>query len=105
ALTRMLFAEVGAATSGGAAGGPDSAAAWELLCDLDQRSPQRIRAIYRHPHARGWALRTLTSAPGDDRARDLMQLSAFTASAAVLASADADLTLPVEDGRLYLPTL
>ncbi|MBR7833237.1 FxsB family radical SAM/SPASM domain protein [Actinospica durhamensis] len=104
-LTRTLFAQVGAMTAGGAAGGPGSAAAWELLCDLDQQSPESVRAIHRHPHARGWAVRMLDPAPGTDSTRDLMQLSAFAAAVAVRAEADADLALPVEGGRLYLPTL
>ena len=104
-LTRRLFAQVGVTTAGGAAGGPGSAAAWRLLCALDEQSPEEMRAIFRHPHARSWAVRMLDRAPGTDSARDLMQLSAFAAASAVRAKADADFTLPVEAGRLYLPTL
>lgn len=104
-LTRTLFAQVGATlTQDAASRQPIAAAGWELLCSLDERAPEAAREIYRHPHARAWAVRCLIR-PSNSLARDLMQLAVFAAACAVHAGQDADLTVPVDGGRLYLPTL
>lgn len=105
-FTRLLFAQVGAlATREATLREPIAVAGWELLCTLDEQAPEAVRALYRHPHARAWAVRCLAPPPGAGRVRDLMQLAAFAAAGAVHAGIPADLVVPVDGDRLYLPTL
>jgi uncharacterized protein len=105
-LTRLLFAQVGAlATREAERREPIAVAGWELLCALDEQAPDAVRALYRHPHARAWAVRCLAPPPDADRVRDLMHLAAFAAAGAVHAGIPADLVVPVDGDRLYLPTL
>ncbi|HEU5427465.1 MAG TPA: FxsB family cyclophane-forming radical SAM/SPASM peptide maturase [Actinocrinis sp.] len=105
-LTRTLFAEVGSVITRDAADRQTIAAAgWELLCALDERAPEALRTVCQHPQARAWAVRCLTHSSAASRARDLMQIAAFAAACAIRAGQDADLVVPVDGDRVYLPTL
>jgi len=90
-------------------------AAWSVLTTIDAQQPEALDAVLGHPYVRAWTVRCLDqlkTAPPAGRgngapglAADLGHLGALAATAAVLAKADAAVTVPVVDGAVHLPTL
>ncbi len=83
-------------------------AAWDVLAAVDAEHPEALDRVLDHPFVRFWAVRCYrpalhhrSSAPG----ADLGYLSALAASAAVRAGVAAELSVPVVDGVVLLPTL
>jgi uncharacterized protein len=97
--------------------GPVSAdlrGAWAVLTAIDTQQPETVDAVLAHPYVRGWAVRCLEQLrtrpaggpPGTSGlAADLGHLGAIAAVAAILAKADASVTVPVLDGAVHLPML
>ncbi len=98
ALDRALMARV-------AAGVTDSTgrAAWELLAELDERSPDAVRSVLSYPFVRVRARRSLTTArpTGSDTRSGL--LASVAVAAAVRAGVAASLDVPLRRGALCLP--
>jgi uncharacterized protein len=108
ATTRVLFAKAGELSSAcgdGKPGGPG--AAWELLCALGREAPDSVQKVLEHPFAREWAVRRLDSSSDCEQfcVTEHAHLASFALAAAVRAEAQAELTVPLRDGVLYLPTL
>ena len=90
-------------------------AAWSTLAAVDAEHPEALGRVLDHPFVRSWAVRcldrlqTLKSGRAVPRTRtleaDLGYLSALAATAAVRAGVTAELTVPVVDGVMPLPTL
>jgi uncharacterized protein len=79
--------------------------AWDLLAALDVTHPAAVARVLAHPYVRVWAVRH-AEPPRDDRAlRDLAHLGSLAAVAALYAGVDAELTLPVFDSSVRLPSL
>lgn len=87
-ITRALIASV-----------PRRQAAWDLLTRADERAPGAVDAVLAHPYVRAWAVACVRGQADPDR------LAAVAAAAAVRAGLDAELAVPVVDGRVPLPTL
>ncbi|MEH0827870.1 MULTISPECIES: FxsB family cyclophane-forming radical SAM/SPASM peptide maturase [unclassified Micromonospora] len=77
-----------------------AAAGWQVLVDLDLTAPDAVCAVLEHPFVRRWAQRCR-----DDATADLSYLACVAAAAAIRAGADVELTVPVRDGMISLPTL
>jgi uncharacterized protein len=94
-------------------------AAWTVLTVADGERPEGLGAVLGHPYVRVWAVRCLERLrPGADGpaitdgasggpglAADLSHLGAIAAVAAIRASVKADVTVPVVDAAIHLPTL
>jgi uncharacterized protein len=79
-------------------------AAWDVLTALDRTGAGGLDEVLAHPYVRAWAVRGL-SEQGVSQATGAAYLSAIAAAAAVRAGLSAELTVPVRDGYLHLPTL
>jgi uncharacterized protein len=77
--------------------------AWELLAELDERSPAAVRFVLSHPFVRVRARRSLTTArpSGPDTRAGL--LASVAVAAAVRAGVAASLDVPLWRGVLSLP--
>lgn len=94
-------------------------ATWEVLAAADRRQPEALDAVLGHPYVRVWAARCLerlrapeaaaTYQGGERRARglaaDLRHLGALAAATAIRAGQPAEVTVPVVDAAVHLPTL
>jgi uncharacterized protein len=101
------------------AAGAELRAAWAVLATVDAESPEALDAVLAHPYFRVWAVRCLEQmkssagrraaeirGSGQPRlAGDLGHLGAIAAVAAMRATVKADLTIPVVDAAVHLPTL
>ncbi|MGH3695997.1 MAG: FxsB family cyclophane-forming radical SAM/SPASM peptide maturase [Pseudonocardiaceae bacterium] len=98
ALDRVLMARVAAGVTHGA-----GLRAWELLGELDERSPAAVRSVLSHPFVRVRARRTLATArsTGSDTRAGL--LASVAVAAAVRAGLAASLDVPLWRGALSLP--
>jgi uncharacterized protein len=112
-LRRVLAGAVYQAGSD-AATVPDAAkarlqAAWTVLTDIDRLRPETLDTVLAHPYVRVWAVRCLQrlnqATDADGLATDLAHLGAIAAAAAIRAGAPADLTVPVIDAAVHLPTI
>jgi uncharacterized protein len=102
-----------------AAAGADLQAAWSVLTAIDEQQPEALDAVLAHPYLRVWAVRCLErlKAAADDQsagrpadgepwpAADLRHLGAIAAVAAMRASHEVRVTVPVLGGAVHLPTL
>lgn len=74
---------------------------WDLLTALDQQAPEATDEVLRHPYVRTWAVGCLTgtgsATPG--------YLAVVAAAAAIRAGASTSAAVPIQAGRVYLPTL
>jgi uncharacterized protein len=128
-LRRVLLSTVyQAASTTPAASGPGGTAlraAWTTLTTIDQRQPEALDAVLSHPYVRVWAVRCLEQLKPTQAGRTgtgagprhghaprtpglaagLGHLGAIAAVAAIRAGADADVTVPVIDAAVHLPTL
>jgi uncharacterized protein len=96
-ITRALVVAVAEAS---ARSGP-AVDGWQLLSQLDDTAPEAVRSVLMHPYVRVWAVQCLERA----EAADPFHLCGFAAVAALRAGVEAELYVPVRDGRIHLPTL
>jgi len=92
-------------------------AAWTVLVTIDRERPDALACVLAHPYVRAWAVRCLeqlTSLRRDTGqhiqevqgpAAVLGHLGAIAAASALRAGVDADVTVPVIDAGIHLPTL
>jgi uncharacterized protein len=78
---------------------------WEALCRLDVEHPEAVAEIFSHPYTHAWAIRCLGRSAGADADLDRAHLAGLAAATAIRARDTADLSLPVRDGMLHLPTI
>lgn len=84
--------------------------AWGLLVQAQRQAPSEVDKILLHPQAGTWAGYALRRLRGSTRAEaplwvDIGYLHALAAAAAVRAGLSFDMTVPVRDGFVVLPTL
>ncbi|MDT0321699.1 HEXXH motif domain-containing protein [Streptomyces millisiae] len=94
----------------GALAGPDSvAAAWQLISEAARHRPPAVEELLCSPQTGSWAAHLLRrlhgSAGGPPLWVDVGHLHAVCLAACALAGLDADVTVPVRDGAVVLPTL
>jgi uncharacterized protein len=94
-------------------------AAWTVLTRIDREQPAALDTVLAHPYFRVWAVRCLeqlkprsasraadNGAPEESEpAPGLLHLSAIAAVAAIRAGVTAEVTVPVIDSAIHLPTL
>jgi uncharacterized protein len=80
--------------------------AWDLLATLDRTHPAAVEQVLAHPYVRVWAVKVLGSWPAtyQDAGGDLAHLGSLVASAVLRAGVAAELSVPVLDAALRLPT-
>ncbi|GIH06039.1 hypothetical protein Rhe02_41060 [Rhizocola hellebori] len=94
AFVRALLVAVAADATGSAA------EAWKLLGRLEHEAPQAVKTVLTHPYVRAWAVHCLEN-EGADRDR----LACLVAAAAIHGNVAVQVTVPVHDGAIHLPTL
>jgi uncharacterized protein len=90
-------------------------AAWDILLAVEAENPEALDRVLNHPFTRLWAVRCLGQlqlprSGSADRATagpstDLGYLSALAASAAIRAGVNAEMSVPVVGGAVWLPTI
>ena len=89
-------------------------AAWAVIATADREWPEPLDLVLAHPYLRAWSVRCLErlrqGAPASDPgqsglAADLGHFGAVAAVTAIRAGGQADLTVPVINGAVHLPTL
>jgi uncharacterized protein len=77
---------------------------WALLVRLEKEHPVELDQVLAHPYVRAWAEHCLR---GDEAVlpADAAHLAAVTAAAAIRAGLGIEVTVPVTDGHVHLPTL
>jgi uncharacterized protein len=95
AYTRALVV----AAAGLARSGP-AAESWAVLTDLDRVEPGIVTEVLAHPYVRRWAAGVVSGAIGDHS-----YLCGLAAVAALRARRPVDVPVPIDDGRLHLPTI
>ena len=81
-------------------------AGWALLARLRKEHPAAFGQALAHPYLRAWAERCLrTAGDAGTLPADAAHLAAIAAAAAIQAGAPAEITVPVTDGHVHLPTL
>jgi uncharacterized protein len=103
-ITRALLVAVSGIV-GDTDGARVAAEGWELLQRLDDEAPEAVRRVLTHPYVRAWAVRCLNAPAGTDRDLDLSHLACLVAAVAVHAGVTAEITVPVRDGMVNVPTL
>ncbi|MDX2932569.1 FxsB family cyclophane-forming radical SAM/SPASM peptide maturase [Streptomyces ipomoeae] len=79
-------------------------AAWGALTVLDEEAPEAVDTVLAHPYTRSWALRCLRGDAGAGEAA-VRGVAGIAATAALRAGRPVEVTVPVDDGVLRLPTL
>ena len=88
--------------------------AWAVVATADREWPEALDLVLAHPYLRAWSVRCLErlkqGAPADGPgqsglAADLGHFAAVAAVTAIRAGGQADLTVPVINGAVHLPTL
>jgi uncharacterized protein len=98
AITRGLLVAVADAANGIAV----ARDGWHLLADIDEDTPQAVLATLAHPYLRVWAAAVLRDDAAPDR---FAYLASIAAAAGLRAGVEAELVVPVREGRIFLPTL
>ncbi len=82
-------------------------AAWEVLSAVDAERPEALDRMLGHPFVRVWAVRCLgqLESPAATLGAELDYLSALAASAAIQAGIRAEISVPIIDGAVLLPTI
>ena len=80
-------------------------AGWALLVRLGKEHPAELDQVLAHPYVRAWAEHCLRSGDAVALPGDAAHLAAVTAAAAIRAGLDVEVTVPVRDGHVHLPTL
>jgi uncharacterized protein len=76
--------------------------AWQLLDQVDAEAPAAVTAVLAHPYVRTWAVRYLKR---DRDEPDRGYLAGMAAAAAAHAGMATQVSVPVRDGLVHLPTL
>jgi HEXXH motif-containing protein len=95
------------ATATGHERAPQARQAYDLLADIQNRAPEVVDAVLRHPSVGAWAQRTLRALDHDGAraSAEPGRLAALAAAAAVRAGARCAVEVPVIDGMVMLPSL
>ena len=80
-------------------------AGWERLVSLGKEHPAALDQVLAHPYVRAWAEHCLRGGDTAALSADAAHLAAITAAAAIRAGVPAEVTVPVTEGYVYLPTL
>lgn len=91
-----------------AAGHPEAAMAWrayDLLADLEQRRPEAVDAVLRHPAVGAWAGLTVQALLGGDLSARPGVMAALAAAAAIRSGTGCVIEVPVAGGLVTLPSL
>jgi uncharacterized protein len=82
-------------------------AAWDVLAAVDTENPDALDRVLGHPFVRLWAVRCLgqLESPLSTPVADLDYLSALAAAAAIRAGSTGELSVPIIDGVVLLPTI
>lgn len=103
-ITRALVVAVGSeANENGRELTLAAAQGWRLLTQLDDEHPEEVREVLTYPYVRAWAARCLNPPRGADTDLDRAHLAGLAAAAALRAGVEAELLLPVRDGRVHVP--
>jgi uncharacterized protein len=81
--------------------------AYDLLADIQERVPNVVESVLRHPSVGAWARRTLQSL-GDDASRgsaEPLRLAALAAAAAIRSRTPCSVRVPAIDGVVMLPSV
>ena len=78
---------------------------WGLLTRLGKEHPAELDRVLAHPYVQAWAERCLRSGDTAALPAEACHLAAITAAAAIRAGAAAEVTVPVRQGHVHLPTL
>jgi HEXXH motif-containing protein len=81
------------------AGAGEMRAAFDLLADIQQQAPSAVDRVIRHPAVGAWALSVLNGEANP------AALGGVTAAAAVRARVPCTVNVPVEHGRVMLPSV
>lgn len=105
-VIRALIAKVASGLDDGG-GDLERAAAegWMLLSALDTEQPGAVREVLTYPFVQAWAMRCLRPVRSSDFDLDRAHLAGLAAAAALRAGVSAELTLPVRDGSIFLPSV
>jgi uncharacterized protein len=80
-------------------------AGWTVLVRLGKEYPAALDEVLAHPYVRAWAEHCLRVGDTATLPADAAHLAAITAAAAIRAGAPAEVTVPVAEGHVHLPTL
>jgi uncharacterized protein len=78
---------------------------WGLLARLGKEHPAELDHVLAHPYVQAWAEQCLRSGDTAALPAEAGHLAAITAAAAIRAGAAAEVTVPVRQGHVHLPTL
>ncbi len=105
-VIRALVATVASGLDGnGGDLGRAAADGWMLLSALEAEQPEAVREVLTYPYVQAWALQCLSPARSADFDLDRAHLAGMAAAAAMRAGIEIELTLPVRQGTIYLPTV
>jgi uncharacterized protein len=97
-----------------AAGFREVRPAWDVLTQIDMDHPQELSAVLGHPFVRVWAARCmerLRAGVGNDTSAaiplsiELGHIASIAIASAIRSGVHAQLSVPVRNGAIYLPTL
>jgi uncharacterized protein len=80
-------------------------AGWELLVQLQREHPAELDQVLAHPYVRAWAEHCLRGGDTASLPADAAHLASITAAVAIRAGAAVEVTVPVSQGHVHLPTL
>jgi uncharacterized protein len=80
-------------------------AGWALLARLEKEHPAELDEVLAHPYVQAWAENCLRSGDIAALPAEAAHLAAIAAAAAIRAGARAEVTVPVSQGHVHLPTL
>ncbi|MGW0810192.1 HEXXH motif domain-containing protein [Nonomuraea sp. NPDC002799] len=78
--------------------------AYDGLAAIQKRAPEAVDALIRYPAVGAWARRTAQDLPKED-APSPARLGAVTAAAAIRGRLPCEVWVPVDEGRVVLPSL
>ena len=80
-------------------------AGWAMLARLAAEHPAELDRVLAHPYVRTWAERCLRAGDAAVLPADAAHLAAIAAAAAIRAGVQVEITVPVTEGYVHLPTL
>jgi uncharacterized protein len=80
-------------------------AGWALLARLGKEHPAELDQVLAHPYVQAWAEHCLRGGGTATLPAEADHLAAIAAAAAIRAGAPAEVTVPVSQGHVHLPTL
>ncbi|MFG1972508.1 HEXXH motif domain-containing protein [Nonomuraea fuscirosea] len=110
--SKRLLNVVGTMRMAAEAGHPHARAAehaYDVLAEIEKKSPAAVRGTLAHPAVGAWAARTLRSleedGPPPDGQCDPARLGAVAAAAALKSGMPCEVQVPVSGGTIMLPSL